>query len=60
MGMEAYGIGGTEFLLRGNDPAGALGGVECGLALHDGLALGGAATGLAADLGNGVPVIHVG
>ena len=53
---ETYGVGGGEFLLRRDDGAAALGGVECGLALDDRLAGScGAATGAAADFGNFIP-----
>jgi len=51
-----YGVGGGVLLLRGDDAAGALGGVERGFALYYGFAgSGGAAAGAATDLGDFVP-----
>lgn len=49
---------GGELLVGGDDGAATLGGVECALSLDGGLAVGTRATGLAADLGDGVPVAH--
>jgi hypothetical protein len=51
---------GGELLVGGDDGAATLGGVECALSLDGGLAVGTRATGLAADLGDGVPVAHFG
>ena len=51
-------VGGSVLLLSARDGAGALGGVESGLALDGGFALGGAgAADFAADLGDRVPVV---
>jgi hypothetical protein len=58
--MTTYGIGRSILLLCGDDGARALGGVECGFALDDGLARSGrAATSAASDLGDLVPVRHL-
>lgn len=46
-----------ELLFRADDGAGALGLVQGCVAADDGLALRGTAAGLAADLGDGVPVV---
>ena len=57
---STHGVGASELLLGPNDGAGALGGVEGGLALDDGLALAAAeaaAAGLAADFRHGFPVL---
>lgn len=54
-----YDVAGGVFLLSGEDTAGTLGGVQGALALDNGLAgATSAAAGLAADLGDGVPVFH--
>jgi len=54
----AYVCGGV-LLVGGNDGAATLSCVESALSLDGGLAVGTRATGLAADLGDGVPVAHV-
>lgn len=57
---ETYRIGGSEFLLGGDDVAGALGGVEGGTTFDHVFTLvaaGGAGAGLAADAGHVVPVV---
>lgn len=55
-GSKTYGVGRSKLLFSGDDGAGALGGVECGLALHDSLAGSGrATTSTATDLGYLVP-----
>jgi hypothetical protein len=54
--MATYGVGRGVLLLCGDDATGALGGVECGLALYDSLAGSGrAAASTATDLGDLVP-----
>lgn len=53
----AYGVASGVFLLGADYGAGALGFVEGAFATDDGLALGGPAVGLTADLGDGVPVV---
>jgi hypothetical protein len=54
-------VGGSELLLGGNDTTAALSGVEGTVSLDDGLArASSAATGLAANLGDLVPVRHGG
>lgn len=55
-----HGVARGVFLLRADDGAGALGFVQGSFAADDGLTLGGAAVGLAADLGDGVPVVSHG
>lgn len=52
-----YSIAGGVFLLSSDDEAGSLGGVDGGSALYDGFALGTTAAVLAADNGDGVPVV---
>jgi len=52
-------VGGSELLLGGNDTTATLSGVQSALSLDDGLARAGStATGLAANLGDLVPVRH--
>jgi hypothetical protein len=52
-------VGSSELLLGGNDTTAALSGVQGAVALDDSLArAGSAATGLAANLGDLVPVRH--
>lgn len=59
MACEVAYVGGGELLLRGDDGAATLGGVESALALDCRLALSSAgATDLAADLGGRFPVVH--
>lgn len=58
--MKTYSIASSELLLSANDGTAALGGVEGALPLDDSLSRGGSATGLGADLGDVVPVIHFG
>jgi hypothetical protein len=54
--MVTYGVGRGVLLLCGDDAAGTLRGVECGLALYDSLAGSGrAAASTATDLGDLVP-----
>ena len=54
-------VGGSELLLGGNDTTAALSGIEGAVSLDDGLARAGSATtGLAANLGDLVPVRHDG
>lgn len=54
---RTYVCGGV-LLVGGNDGAATLGSVERTLSLDGGLTVGTRATGLAADLGDGVPVAH--
>lgn len=61
MRRETYGsVGGRELLLiRGDDSAAALSGVQCALALNNGFTGScGTTAGAAANLGNGVPVVR--
>jgi hypothetical protein len=54
-------VGSGELLLSGNDTTAALSGVQSAVSLDDSLArASSAATGLAADLGNLIPVRHDG
>lgn len=58
---ETYSIASTVFLLSTDDGAAALGSVEGTLPAHDSLAWSAsAAAGLAPNLGDAVPVIHLG
>ena len=57
-GERTYGIARSILLLRADDQTLTLGGVQGALALDDGLAGGGTATVLAADLSDAVPVAH--
>lgn len=51
------GVAGSEFLLCGHDGATTLGLVQGSFATDDGLAGGGPAPGLAANLRDGIPVV---
>lgn len=56
---STYSIASCVFLLCANDCATSCSGIECCIASYDSLSLStGAAAGLAANLGDGVPVRH--
>lgn len=55
-GWGSYGVASCKLLLRADDCAAALGGVEGALASNNCFSSGAAAAGLAADLGDGIPV----
>lgn len=58
--MDTYGVGAGVLLLGSDDATAALGGVQCALALDDGLAgASGSATGARSNLGDRVPVLHL-
>ncbi len=56
--LETYSITGCELLLCAYDCSASLGGVEGAFASYDCLSCGATAAGLAADFGDGVPVVH--
>lgn len=58
--METYGVTGSELLFCGDDCSAALGGVEGSLSTDNGLTLAGTTSGLATDLGNGIPIVRHG
>jgi len=58
MGGSTYDVTGGVLLLGCENTARALGGVQSALALDNSLAGGSAAAGLAANLGDGVPIVH--
>lgn len=60
MSLRSTYVCGGVLLVSAEDGTAALSGVEGTLALDGGLAVGTRATGLAADLGDGVPVAHCG
>lgn len=55
---KTYRVPSTVFLLRADDSAASLGGVERALAAHDRLTSDSAAAGLASNFRDAVPVIH--
>jgi hypothetical protein len=55
---STYSVTGTELLLRRDGTPAAHGCVESRLAAHDCLAVAAAATHLASNLGNGIPVVR--
>lgn len=55
-----YSIAGSKLLVRRNSSSLALGSIQGRLASQDSLSLRGSAPRLAADLGDGIPVIHCG
>ena len=58
MGKRAYSIGAGIFLLSADNGSSTLGCVQSRLALDNGFPLDGTAAGLAANLGDVVPVVH--
>jgi hypothetical protein len=61
VGGRAYGIASAEFLLCSDHRSASLGGVESALASYDGFSCcSSRSTGLAPDLRDGIPVIHLG
>ena len=56
-GGGSYGIGAGVFLLGGDDGSTSLGGVEGSFTADNSLTLGRATFGLAADFGDGIPVV---
>lgn len=56
---RTYRVACCVLLLGADDVTTSLGGVECALALDDGLTLRSTAAGLASNPSDGVPVIHL-
>ena len=56
--MRAYSIACGKLLLGANDGTASLSLIQSSFATNHSLTLGGSTTGLAADLGYGVPVVH--
>lgn len=56
---SAY-VDSTELLFGSDNSAGTLSSIQCALSLNDSLARSTAAVGPASNLGNGIPVRHVG
>lgn len=55
---ETYGVASSEFLLCGYDGSSPLGLIQSSFATDDSFAGGGPSTGLATDLGHGIPVLR--